>query len=286
MIWGSDYPHSESTFPQSRKILAEILAGVSDAIKSATFGKNSSEGVAPRLKLRSYGFLPILICIASWFGTSVPALSTPTTILSAIRPAANAVAAAQNSEERSGCISTRTPRLIPPCPMFGFPGTVYTCMNGPLGWFHSTHLHPAFSRVVAICSNSVIASGSPTVTDISNCAGANRLIRATSSCCCSPDKDRGAAIHSSPTCSIQMPAITTAMKVAETIFSVDFHDDGINSVRISPATPINRIAFPKDLSSAGLDASQSKTASMADDDIIYGAALIVALLALRRAWRR
>ena len=29
-MWGSDYPHSESTFPQSRKILAEILAGVPD----------------------------------------------------------------------------------------------------------------------------------------------------------------------------------------------------------------------------------------------------------------
>ena len=28
MMWGSDYPHSESTFPQSRKILAEILEGV------------------------------------------------------------------------------------------------------------------------------------------------------------------------------------------------------------------------------------------------------------------
>ena len=28
MMWGSDYPHSESTFPQSRKVLAEILAGV------------------------------------------------------------------------------------------------------------------------------------------------------------------------------------------------------------------------------------------------------------------
>jgi hypothetical protein len=28
MRWGSDYPHSASTFPQSRKILAEILAGV------------------------------------------------------------------------------------------------------------------------------------------------------------------------------------------------------------------------------------------------------------------
>jgi predicted TIM-barrel fold metal-dependent hydrolase len=28
MMWGSDYPHSESTFPQSRKILSEILEGV------------------------------------------------------------------------------------------------------------------------------------------------------------------------------------------------------------------------------------------------------------------
>src|SRR5438094_9868526 len=30
MMWGSDYPHSEATFPQSRKILAEILEGVPD----------------------------------------------------------------------------------------------------------------------------------------------------------------------------------------------------------------------------------------------------------------
>lgn len=30
MMWGSDYPHSESTFPESRRILAEILAGVPD----------------------------------------------------------------------------------------------------------------------------------------------------------------------------------------------------------------------------------------------------------------
>ena len=28
MMWGSDYPHSESTFPQSRKILSQILAEV------------------------------------------------------------------------------------------------------------------------------------------------------------------------------------------------------------------------------------------------------------------
>ena len=29
MMWGSDYPHSESTFPRSPKILAEILARIS-----------------------------------------------------------------------------------------------------------------------------------------------------------------------------------------------------------------------------------------------------------------
>ena len=27
MMWGSDYPHSESTFPQSRKILSPSLRG-------------------------------------------------------------------------------------------------------------------------------------------------------------------------------------------------------------------------------------------------------------------
>ena len=29
-IWGSDHPHAELTFPHSRQILAEILAGVPD----------------------------------------------------------------------------------------------------------------------------------------------------------------------------------------------------------------------------------------------------------------
>jgi len=29
-MWGSDYPHTESTFPQSRKILERILDGVPD----------------------------------------------------------------------------------------------------------------------------------------------------------------------------------------------------------------------------------------------------------------
>jgi hypothetical protein len=31
MMWGSDYSHSESTFPQSQKIPAEVLAGAPDA---------------------------------------------------------------------------------------------------------------------------------------------------------------------------------------------------------------------------------------------------------------
>jgi predicted TIM-barrel fold metal-dependent hydrolase len=28
LMWGSDYPHTESTFPRSRAILADILDGV------------------------------------------------------------------------------------------------------------------------------------------------------------------------------------------------------------------------------------------------------------------
>ena len=28
LMWGSDYPHTESTFPRSREILGEILDGV------------------------------------------------------------------------------------------------------------------------------------------------------------------------------------------------------------------------------------------------------------------
>jgi predicted TIM-barrel fold metal-dependent hydrolase len=28
MTWGSDFPHGESTFPRSREILTDVLAGV------------------------------------------------------------------------------------------------------------------------------------------------------------------------------------------------------------------------------------------------------------------
>jgi hypothetical protein len=41
-MWGSDYPHSESTFPQSRKILAEILAGVPDGEQAKIAGGNTA----------------------------------------------------------------------------------------------------------------------------------------------------------------------------------------------------------------------------------------------------
>jgi hypothetical protein len=41
-MWGSDYPHSESTFPQSRKILAEILAGVQEDERAKIVGGNTA----------------------------------------------------------------------------------------------------------------------------------------------------------------------------------------------------------------------------------------------------
>ena len=47
MMWGSDYPHSESTFPRSRKILAEILAGVPEEEQAKIVGGNTA---------RVYGF--------------------------------------------------------------------------------------------------------------------------------------------------------------------------------------------------------------------------------------
>ena len=42
MMWGSDYPHSESTFPRSRKISAEILAGVRDDERAKIVGGNTA----------------------------------------------------------------------------------------------------------------------------------------------------------------------------------------------------------------------------------------------------
>jgi len=47
MMWGSDYPHSESTFPRSRKILGEILSGVPANEQAKIVGGNTA---------RVYGF--------------------------------------------------------------------------------------------------------------------------------------------------------------------------------------------------------------------------------------
>jgi predicted TIM-barrel fold metal-dependent hydrolase len=42
MMWGSDYPHSESTFPRSRQILDEILAGVPADERAKIVGGNTA----------------------------------------------------------------------------------------------------------------------------------------------------------------------------------------------------------------------------------------------------
>jgi hypothetical protein len=55
MMWGSDYPHSESPFPQSRKILAEILAGVPDD-EQAKPAPDHDPGIAGGNTARVYNF--------------------------------------------------------------------------------------------------------------------------------------------------------------------------------------------------------------------------------------
>jgi hypothetical protein len=42
MMWGSDYPRSESTFPQSRKILAETPTGVPEDEQAKIAGGNNA----------------------------------------------------------------------------------------------------------------------------------------------------------------------------------------------------------------------------------------------------
>jgi predicted TIM-barrel fold metal-dependent hydrolase len=43
LMWGSDYPHTESTFPRSRQILDEILAGVAEAERVRIVRENARE---------------------------------------------------------------------------------------------------------------------------------------------------------------------------------------------------------------------------------------------------
>jgi predicted TIM-barrel fold metal-dependent hydrolase len=40
LMWGSDYPHAESTFPRSREIVDRILQGVPDEEKRKIVGEN------------------------------------------------------------------------------------------------------------------------------------------------------------------------------------------------------------------------------------------------------
>ena len=43
LMWGSDYPHIESTFPRSRQILEEILADCTDDEKAKITGGNAAK---------------------------------------------------------------------------------------------------------------------------------------------------------------------------------------------------------------------------------------------------
>ena len=42
LLWDSDYPHQESTFPKSREILARILAGVPEEEQAKIVGGNAT----------------------------------------------------------------------------------------------------------------------------------------------------------------------------------------------------------------------------------------------------
>ena len=43
LMWGSDYPHSESTFPKSREILNRILEGVPQEEKNKIVGSTTAK---------------------------------------------------------------------------------------------------------------------------------------------------------------------------------------------------------------------------------------------------
>jgi len=42
LLWGSDYPHAESTFPKSREILEQIFEGVAEEDKIKIAGENTA----------------------------------------------------------------------------------------------------------------------------------------------------------------------------------------------------------------------------------------------------
>ena len=47
LLWGSDYPHDEGTFPHSREVIERTFAGVSEDEKRKIVGENAA---------RLYGF--------------------------------------------------------------------------------------------------------------------------------------------------------------------------------------------------------------------------------------
>ena len=49
IAWGSDYPHPESTFPRSRQILEELLAGCNDEDKAKIAGGNMARDIPSQL---------------------------------------------------------------------------------------------------------------------------------------------------------------------------------------------------------------------------------------------
>jgi predicted TIM-barrel fold metal-dependent hydrolase len=42
LLWGSDYPHVESTFPRSHQIIEEILADCTEEEKAKIAGGNAA----------------------------------------------------------------------------------------------------------------------------------------------------------------------------------------------------------------------------------------------------
>jgi hypothetical protein len=65
MMRSSYYPHSESTFPQSRKILAEILAGVPDD-EQAKPAPDPDPGIAAGNTARVYNFDVARLTVPAW----------------------------------------------------------------------------------------------------------------------------------------------------------------------------------------------------------------------------